>query len=101
MVHYHFKNMRLGPILDPFLVSKRPIFKVFGTFWEPKWLKTGSKWAILTCACTPNGRGSILGKRTHVLDPFLNHFFALKGSIFAALWDLRRPKMGHHRLKTG
>ena len=46
-----FRKMRFGPIFDPFLVPKQPIFKAFWDFRRTKMghrkLKTGPKTLVL------------------------------------------------------
>ena len=62
------------PSLTHFWFQNGPFSRLFGTLEGPKWLKMGSKWALLTCLFTPTAPRSFLEKG--VFDPFLTHFWS-------------------------
>ena len=55
-----------------------------------KWVKKGSKWALLSRLRTPNGPKFFLEK--HLYDPILNAFVVTKWAIFKAFGTLEGPK---------
>ena len=55
-----------------------------------KWVKKGSKWALLSRLRTPNGPKLFLEK--HLYDPILNAFVVTKWAIFKAFGTLEGPK---------
>ena len=69
-------------------------FRHFVTLDGPKLLTMGSKWAHLTCLCTPDCLVIILQKQ--VFDPLL----VPKKPIFKSFWEFWRVKTRHHGLKT-
>ena len=61
-----------------------------------KWVKKGSKWALLSRLRTPNGPKFFLKKDFY--DPICNAFVVTKWAIFKAFGTLDGPK---NNLKSG
>ena len=62
-----------------------------------KWVKKGSKWALLSRLRTPNGPKFFLER--HIYDPIFNAFVVTKWAIFKALEGPKeKPQIG---LKLG
>ena len=92
-------------VFDPFLThfwsQNGPFSRLFGIFYEPKLVATGSKWAKTTCLSIINGPGSLLEKR--VFDPFLTHCWSQNGPFsryFGIFHGPERATTGSKRLKN-
>ena len=84
---YLWKNT----FLTHFWCQNNPFSRHFVTLEWPKWLAMGSKWAHFTCLGTPNGLGSVFGKK-HVLDPVLIHFWSQNSPFSRHFGILGGPK---------
>ena len=94
-----FGKTYFGPIFDPFLVPKQPIFKAFYGFGGAKMACNGLKRGSFHLFRHPKWSRIIFGKT--YFGPIFDPFLVPKQPIFKAFYDFGVAKMAYNGLKKG